>query len=291
MLSYQDYRKNFLEGDLARDKGLTTPDDVARIDDIKYGDAESTVMDIYYPKALTGLNPAIVSIHGGAWVAGSKLTYQFYCMSLAQRGFTVVNCSYTMAPEAQFPDSVEDINTLFSWIMENGKDYHIDTGKLFVVSDSSGAQIASQYAAILTNPSFAALFPFKAPEGLRLRAVALNCGVYDAKTYLMTDESAPIHYYVQEITEEKLEALSTTKYITKDYPPSFVCTGNRDFLRKNAEPMYQLLQGLGVLSELRTYGTDEKPAGHVFHLDIRDSYAKDLNDAECAFFRKQIEED
>lgn len=291
MQSYLDYRSSFLKGDTERDRGLATPDDITREDNIRYAGHKDNVMDIYYPKGTEGLNPAIVSVHGGAWVSGSKETYQYYCMSLAQRGFTVVNCSYRLAPETVFPGSIEDINKVFTWIMANGREHHIDTGNLFAVSDSSGAQITSQYAAILTNPGFAALFPFSAPEGLKLRAIALNCGVYDAKTYLLADSDAPIHYYVQDMSEANLEAMNTTKYITSSYPPSFIITANRDFLRKNAEPMHELLKSLGVPSELRVYGTDEKMLGHVFHLDIRNDTAVSCSDEECAFFRSYLKEE
>ena len=32
-------------------------------------------------------------VHGGGWVYGDKQTYQYYCMSLAEKGFAVVNFS------------------------------------------------------------------------------------------------------------------------------------------------------------------------------------------------------
>lgn len=289
MLSVKEYRQNFLSGDTQRDQGLTTPEDILRMDNIPYGGSDVLVTDIYCQKAAAGLNPTIVSVHGGAWVAGSKETYQYYCMSLAQRGFTVVNCNYHMAPETQFPTSIADINLLFTWILEHGAAYHIDTQNLFMVGDSSGGQITSQYLTLLTNPEFRKHFPFAPPEGLTIRACALNCGVYDAKGYLLTDPGAPIHYYVGELTEEKLEAMDTTKYITAAFPPAYIISANRDFLRKNAQPMYDLLQSLGVPSKLQIFGTEERPLGHVFHLDIRCPEATLCNDNECAFFRQYIQ--
>lgn len=288
MQSAEKYRESFLKGDTARDEGLTTPEDIVRTDDVSYGADAALVTDIYRRSDMDGRNPTIVSVHGGAWVAGSKTTYQYYCMSLAQRGFTVVNCNYHMAPETQFPGSIADINQLFAWIMANGAQYHIDTRNLFVVSDSSGAQITSQYAALLTNPEFQKLFPFTPPEGLALNAIALNCGVYDAKTYILTDADAPIHYYVGELTEEKLEAMNTMKYITSAFPPAYVVSSNRDFLRRNAQPMYEALQALGVESRLQMFGTQERPLGHVFHLDIRCPEGIECSDNETAFFRQFI---
>ena len=93
-----------------------------------------------------------------------------------------MNFNYRLAPEHPFPASLEDINAVFSWIKENGKDHHIDTEHLFAVGDSAGAQMLSQFAAMLTNRDFARLFEdrygFRFPE-LKLSAVALNCGRYE----------------------------------------------------------------------------------------------------------------
>ena len=108
-------RRQFKEGDDIRDAGLTTPEDVIRYDDIAYGkDSEMQVLDVYRPKDAEGrILPVIVSVHGGGWVYGDKERYQYYCMSLAQRGFAVVNFSYRLAPEHQFPAPVEDTNSAF----------------------------------------------------------------------------------------------------------------------------------------------------------------------------------
>lgn len=88
-------RTNFKAGDDIRDAGLATPEDIIRYDDIVYGvDPKWQSLDVYRPKAAEGQKlPVIVSVHGGGWVYGDKERYQFYCMSLAQRGFAVVNFS------------------------------------------------------------------------------------------------------------------------------------------------------------------------------------------------------
>lgn len=99
--------------------------------------------------------------------------------------------------------SYGDINLLFTWIMAHGAEYHTDTHNLCIVSDSSGAQIASQYCALLTNPGFQPCFPFTPPEGLHIRAVALNCGIYDAKGYILSDRGAPIHYYARHRRDQR----------------------------------------------------------------------------------------
>ena len=97
-------RKTFEASDNRRDAGLSTPDDIERMDDICYGtDAGWQVLDAYRPKGTTGPLPVIVSVHGGGWTYGDKERYRWYCMSLAQQGFAVVNFTYRVAPRKQVP--------------------------------------------------------------------------------------------------------------------------------------------------------------------------------------------
>ena len=78
----------FKHSDDKRDKGLTTPENILRFDNIRYGqDPKWNILDVYRPKSVDGPFPVIVSVHGGGWVYGDKDRYQYYCMSLAQQGF------------------------------------------------------------------------------------------------------------------------------------------------------------------------------------------------------------
>ena len=131
-------RKSFKEGDDIRDAGLTTPEDVIRYDDILYGsDPKWQVLDVYRPKDRAGEKlPVIVSVHGGGWVYGDKERYQYYCMSLAQRGFAVVNFTYRLAPEFKYPAPLEDTNLVFSWVFAHQEEYDFDPRHIFGVGDS-----------------------------------------------------------------------------------------------------------------------------------------------------------
>ena len=105
-------RAMFKEGDDIRDAGLTTPDDVVRFDDIAYGDDPMQVLDVYRPSDAEGERlPVIVSVHGGAWVYGDKERYQYYCMSLAQHGFAVVNFSTSSTATTSSPSATRPAPT------------------------------------------------------------------------------------------------------------------------------------------------------------------------------------
>ena len=285
-------RREWAIGDAKRDEGLTTPEDVQRFDDIRYGDDPRwNVLDVYRPKEESGKLPVIVSVHGGGWVYGSKEVYQFYCMSLAQRGFTVVNFTYHLAPEDPYPAAFTDINTLFCWVADHAGEYFIDRDNLFTVGDSAGGQLNSQYMTFLTNPEYQKLFPFAPPKGLTVRAAALNCGVYDMKGFVTKDggDGMDASYFGGKGKPEYLEQLDVMKYITPAFPPSYVMTSYHDFLRQMALPMVQKLQDTGVEVKFHFFGSEDRPqVAHVFHCNIRLPEATVCNDEECDFFRRHV---
>ncbi len=281
--------------DAKRDRGLKTPAEIKRYDNISYGPyGKANLLDIYVPKSATKPLPTIVNIHGGGWVYGKKEIYQFYCMELAKRGFTVVNINYRLAPENRFPCAVEDVNAAMTFVYDKGAKYLADRDNIIIVGDSAGAQIASHYGTVVTNPEFAKLFDFMVPD-IKLRALGLNCGEYDVKTDVLEnkDENECLLEYVdgidKPVPEHVLEQLDANKYISSSYPPSFIMSAVNDFLLPKAEPMYKLLQSQGVPSELKIYGSKEREdIAHVFHVNCKLEEARICNDDECEFFRKYI---
>lgn len=283
-------RKSFKEGDDIRDAGLQAPEDVIRYDDILYGaDPKWQVLDVYRPKGREGEKlPVIVSVHGGGWVYGDKERYQYYCMSLAQRGFAVVNFTYRLAPEFKYPVPLEDTNLVFSWVLDHGAEYGFDTRNIFGVGDSAGGNILGLYCAICTNKEYAAHYSFQTPLGFAPRAVALNCGAYIVEA---TSSSAEDHtpdlmadYLPGKGTEEELALINVTAHITDAYPPVFLMTAPGDFLKEQPMLMASVLTQNSVPFLYRFYGNKENPLCHVFHCDMRSAEGKKCNDDECEFF-------
>ena len=279
--------------DKKRDEKLTVPENMANLYDISYGPhGESNLLDIYKTSDVKQAQATIVNIHGGAWVYGSKEVYKFYCMSLAVRGFTVVNINYRLAPENLFPSALEDINSALTFIEKQAGEYCIDKEKLVLVGDSAGAQLASHYAAIFTNPDFAKLYGFTIPN-VKIKAVGLNCGIYDPNTRLQNDLDDIFWAYIGQNTDikskdfqQKIDVLSN---ITPDFPPAFVMSSHRDFLLPQAQPMYDLLKSKGIEAVIKIYGApNRRDIGHVFHVNMNLPEAKLCNDDECNFFRKFI---
>lgn len=275
------FRLMCTRSDRKRDAGQTVPANVKRHDNLVYGsDPRHHTLDLYLPADAGGSLPVIVSFHGGGWVYGTKETYQFYCMSLAARGFAVINYNYRLAPKHRFPAPFEDTNQVFHWLMQHAAAYHLDTERIFGAGDSAGALGIGLYACILTNPDYARRFRFRAPEGLHLRGLALNCGMYTTadKAQALAD------FLPKQNADDALQTLDLVQHITPDFPPCFVMTANKDFLQAEPNVLLPVLEQNGVAHTCHIYGDDTQPLGHVFHCDLRLAQAKEANDAECAFF-------
>lgn len=284
-------RAEFKKGDDIRDAGLTTPENVKRCDDIIYGeDPDWQVLDVYRPKEAEGeVLPVIVSVHGGGWVYGDKERYQYYCMSLAQQGFAVVNFTYRLAPEHKFPEPIEDINLVFHWVFDHAGQYGFDTGHLFAVGDSAGAHQLSLYTAICTNPEYAKKFDFQVPDGFVPTAIALNCGTYR----LVMDgslgerkEELLAEYLPHGGTDDEIEMISVVNHITEAFPPVFNMTCTGDFLQAQALILEQTLIEKQIPHEFHFYGDAQHELGHVFHCNMKLEEAARCNREECEFFRR-----
>ena len=280
------FRHGATRGDRKRNGSTTFPEGVVCRENIRYGsEGKDHLLNVYFPEGTTEPLPTIVSIHGGGYVYGDKEVYHFYCADLARRGFTVVNFNYRLAPKHKFPAPLEDTNRVMKWLCTCARKYHMDPDRLFIVGDSAGAQLASQYAAIATNPAYAKLFGFAVPE-IHIRALGLNCGMYDVKTMTSGGTKGLSRDYLGrkfDLADPRLDVLGA---VTGDYPPSFLLTGESDFLKDAAEPMALFLGGKGIDTQYHCFGNG---MGHVFHVDIRLPESHQANDLQCAFFRNYLD--
>ena len=311
----ESLRKAFSEGDTIRDAGLTTPEGIVRYDDIQYGeDSKWQVLDIYRPKNTSEFLPVIISVHGGGWVYGDKERYQFYCMDLAERGFAVVNFTYRLAPEFKFPSSLEDLNLVANFVLDTAGQYGFDIDRVFAVGDLAGAHLLGLYANLLTNPAYAAHYPFSAPAGFMFKAVALNCGCYQMEAERGTQTAALMEDLLPEKgTEEEYDKINVLKHMTSLFPPVYAMSATGDFLKDQLGLLQTELvkrdvphivhyftapNALGIrrgdlpkpalpqIPGMPTMPSGERVLGHVFHLNIRSSDAMWCNEEECAFFRQ-----
>ncbi len=282
-------RQEFKEQDRIRDLGLQEPhDQLTIIKDLAYGDqTPDHLLDIYYPNNTKTPLPTIINIHGGGFFYGDKELYRFYTMYLATHGFTVINFNYRLAPKYKYPAPLEDINQLMHWVNKHQHHYPIDLDHIFLVGDSAGAQLAEQYTTILTNPNYAALFPFSAPKIIPT-AIGLNCGLYFIGKDQAINQDFPF-YFGTTRSEHIQKQFPVENFIDHHFPPAFLTTASHDFLKDLAYPLSEHIIHCGGQSHYQCYQSwDLTELHHVFHLDLRNSIGIECNRDMIAFFKTFI---
>ena len=296
--------KAFALADSQKNKGQQTPEDIVRYDDIAYGpDSKWNVLDVYRPRGAEGKLPVIIDVHGGGWIYGDKEVYQFYCMSLAQRGFAVVNYTYRLAPEYIFPSSMEDTDNVVRFVLSHAEEYGFDLDNVFLVGDSAGAHMVCMYTLMCIDKSYAeqtsGIIP---PEGFVPKAVVLNCGIYDITEMLkgtgpsiillkpLVKDLLGVDSITEEVEKEKEKILSPCRFIDPSFPPAFVMTSNGDFLKDQPDLLVPQLEKNGIRHVFKCYGEEGgKSLPHVFHCDPRLPEARVCNDEEMVFLKSLVD--
>lgn len=239
-------------------------------------------LDIFYPEKTTTPLPTVVWVHGGAWVSGDKNNVDNYLKILASYGYTTVGVDYTIAPEAQYPTPLLQLNDALKYLQENAKRLHIDADKIVLAGDSAGSQIVAQVANSITSPAYANEIQMQPSlPASRLRAILLNCGAYDLT---LPDYNGSFGGFLHTVlwaysgkkdflSDPKLKHASVVNYVTKDFPPSFITAGNVDPLLSQSTEFAKKLQSLGVSTSTLFYAADHQPQlnhEYQFNLDNTD---------------------
>jgi acetyl esterase/lipase len=118
---------------------------------------QADVYQVNHPKK----QPAIVWIHGGALMAGSRADITAYQLEkYLEAGFSVISIDYRLAPETKLPWIIEDLQDAVRWVREKGSDLlAIDPDRLAVIGHSAGGYLVLM-AGFVINPPPRAIVSF-----------------------------------------------------------------------------------------------------------------------------------
>lgn len=144
---------------LPSENPMETLMDVSRIPrkflDQAYGSHPSQSLDVYLPLEGEGPFPAVIYMHGGAFVGGAKRDSQMLHVAEGlRRGYAVVSVEQRLLPEGVFPLPVFDFKAAIRFLKKNAEAYSIDPAHLAVAGDSAGGYHALFAAATQNIPAF-----------------------------------------------------------------------------------------------------------------------------------------
>ncbi|MGJ3190908.1 alpha/beta hydrolase [Paenarthrobacter nitroguajacolicus] len=254
-----------------------------------------STFDVFSPAGTTAPLPAVVWIHGGAWISGAQRDVNPYLQILAAEGYTTIGLSYPIAPEATYPTAVRDINDALAYIKAHAAELNVDTSRIVLAGDSAGGQLASQMATLTVNPEYANLMGITpALQKSELAATILHCGVYDLRA--MADLSGIVAWgfktslWAYTGTKDWSATyagatMSTIDFVTADLPPTFISGGNGDGLTwLQSVPYSNRLKEAGVpVTELFWPANHEPELPHEYQFHLNFDEAREARDRTFDF--------
>lgn len=111
-------------------------------------------LDVYRRRDVTTPQPTLVFYHGGGWITGTKEAALMSLMPWFEMGWNVVNVEYRMARVAVAPAAVEDAQCALRFIVNQAKNYNVDTNRIVVSGESAGGHLALAAGMIPASAGF-----------------------------------------------------------------------------------------------------------------------------------------
>lgn len=103
---------------------------------------EALKLDLFRPREASGPLPAVVMIHGGAFVRGDRQATHWLGVALAQEGYAAAAVQYRLAPKHPFPACVRDVKAAVRWLRANRDRYRIAADRIGAIGSSAGGHLA-----------------------------------------------------------------------------------------------------------------------------------------------------
>lgn len=234
--------------------------------DITYGNVSGVAlkMDVYYPEVADKAMPAIIYVHGGAWISGDKASDEGvkFIPELVAQGYIVASVNYRLAPEHKFPAQIEDVKCAVRHLRANAAKYGIDPRRIGAVGASAGGHLVALLGTSDPSSGLEGSCGYS-EESSRVQVVVDLCGPTDLAVLLFdVDYVSWVEEYYNTAAEQVLgtrdpeaEIVSTVSpvtHVTSDDPPFLIIHGDEDILvpLSQAEILYDQLVAAQVPATL-----------------------------------------
>lgn len=132
---------------LAAARAVPPPVEGVRVSAVAHGAARYR---LYTPDMPSG--GAVLWIHGGGYVSGSAVGDEVQCAEVARRlGAVVASVDYRLAPAHRYPAALDDCVGVWDDLQRRAGELGIDTHRVVLAGQSSGAGIAAALAQCLLD--------------------------------------------------------------------------------------------------------------------------------------------
>lgn len=218
--------------------------------------------DIYLPaRAPSGLSATVLMMHGGGYIHGERSMLNRWDRWFAQRGYTVFDIDYRLAPPPTWDQAATDVACAMAWIAAHAATYGVDARRMLLAGQSAGAGLALQVAYGVGDgtvkssscgsvPQAAAVFALYPPDDFALGwNLNTKAGPAQARVFLRD--------YIGGSPEEfpeRYRAVSAIYHVRPGLPPTLIASGDHDHLVPYAGhlELVEKLNRAGVPNKLLT---------------------------------------
>ncbi|MES2461630.1 MAG: alpha/beta hydrolase, partial [Armatimonadota bacterium] len=234
----------------------TTPEAVAKVENITVpGPAGTIPVRVYTPEG-TGPFPVLVYFHGGGWVIASIQAYDSSCRALANAAkCVVVSVGYRQAPEHRFPAAHEDSYAATQYVMNNTARFGGDPKRVAVGGESAGGNLAG--AVCLMAKQRGGKMPIYQMSVYPIANYNLNSPSYRENASAIP-LSKPLmawfyRYALRSPQDGRSPLISLVRANVRGLPPATVITAQIDPLRSEGKQYADRLKAAGIPVRYRNY--------------------------------------
>ena len=228
-------------------------------------------LDVYMPSTPAERpRPAIVQVHGGGWVLGSRHEQGVPLLThLAANGWVGFNVDYRLSPRATWPAQIVDVKCAIAFVREHADEWAVDPSFVAITGGSAGGHLSALAALTPGDPEF--------QPGFEDADVSVAAGVPFYGVYDLLDEEGVHIKAVHQVLErlvfkarrreepERFRAASPIHRVHPGAPPMFVIAGQNDTLIGVEEPR-GFVDRLRQVSDAPVLYAEMKGGQHAFDL-------------------------
>lgn len=228
---------------------LEFPKNIKVKKDLKYKirNGKSLLADIYFPENSSQKDPAIILVHGGGWISGSKENEKFLAQELASKGYIAMAINYSLSDFAKYPAAVEDIEDALKFLKKYHKKFGLNKKKIAIGGNSAGAQLATLVGVknkVQAIVNIDGIVSFIHPESEEGTYAAYWFGATKAQNFQIWKEASPL------------------EYVGKNTPPTLFINSSQPRFHAGRDDMMRILKQYNIPTEF--YEIKDSP--HSFWL-------------------------